>query len=228
MRRLGGGVRLGVDRPHRQAAKAQAAQQGPHRALRQLHLEALLDHARQIGPCASAPPHARPGLAPGRPTRPPAPAARRSNAAASPGGAGPSALQGLPHCSGAPSPSASDGPSPHVLAASVRERPSSTSAKASIRRAAGPSLLKPASRRSPAASNSPRVIETATIPDLPRIRGRESRLTLQLRSRLKMGQSCGSLVSSSPMGPGKDVSGPDLSLGEADGDSTDFLNRPAD
>ena len=53
-------------------------------------------------------------------------------------------------------------------------------------------------------------------------------LALQLRSRLKMGQSCGSLVSSSPMGPGKDVSGPDLSLGEADGDSTDFLNRPAD
>ncbi len=60
MRRLGGGVRLGVDRPHRQAAKAQAAQQRPHRAFRQLHLEALLDHARQIGPApAHHPMHLR-------------------------------------------------------------------------------------------------------------------------------------------------------------------------
>ncbi len=52
---------------------------------------------------------------------------------------------------------------PASRAASVRDDPSSTSAKASIRREAAPARSRPAARRSPAASNSNRVIATATI-----------------------------------------------------------------
>lgn len=50
MRLFGGGVLLRMDRPHRQPAKAQPAQQVSHRALRQDHAEAPLDPLRQIDP----------------------------------------------------------------------------------------------------------------------------------------------------------------------------------
>ena len=53
---------------------------------------------------------------------------------------------------------------PQASAASVRERPSSTSAIASIRRAASASRLRAASRRSSADDNSVRVTSTAAIP----------------------------------------------------------------
>ena len=53
-------------------------------------------------------------------------------------------------------------------------------------------------------------------------------LSLQLRPFLYMSQSCGGLVSSSPVRPGEDVRGLDLSLSEPDGDASDFLDRPSD
>src|SRR3954453_23353078 len=53
---------------------------------------------------------------------------------------------------------------PAARAASAREAPSSTSAKASIRRAARASRHRPASRRRPPASSSRRVIATVIAP----------------------------------------------------------------
>src|SRR3954471_16476389 len=53
---------------------------------------------------------------------------------------------------------------PAARAASAREAPSSTSAKASIRRAARASRHRPASRRRPPASGSRRVIATVIAP----------------------------------------------------------------
>src|SRR5271154_6969003 len=53
---------------------------------------------------------------------------------------------------------------PHKTAASIRDRPSKTRAKASIRRDAAESRDCAPARRSPEASNSIRVIETAMPP----------------------------------------------------------------
>src|SRR4051794_335714 len=51
---------------------------------------------------------------------------------------------------------------------------------------------------------------------------------LQFRFRLQVGASCGGLVGASPERPGDDVGGPDASLGEADSDAAELLDRPAD
>jgi len=56
---------------------------------------------------------------------------------------------------------------PAARAASVRVWPSSTSANASIRRAAAASRLRPAASRNPAASSSVRVIATAIAAPQP-------------------------------------------------------------
>ena len=54
------------------------------------------------------------------------------------------------------------------------------------------------------------------------------RLALQLRSAFQVRALCGGLVGASPERPGDDVSGADAPLGEAGGDASDFLDRPAD
>jgi hypothetical protein len=43
-----------------------------------------------------------------------------------------------------------------------------------------------------------------------------------------VGALCGGLVGASPERPGDDVGGPDASLGEADSDAAELLDRPAD
>src|SRR4051812_8649047 len=53
-------------------------------------------------------------------------------------------------------------------------------------------------------------------------------LALQLRFPLQVGASCGGLVGASPERPGDDAGGPDASLGEADSDAAELLDRPAD
>src|SRR3954464_12967635 len=53
-------------------------------------------------------------------------------------------------------------------------------------------------------------------------------LALQLRFPLQVGALCGGLVGASPERPGDDVGGPDASLGEADSDAAELLDRPAD
>src|ERR687894_854832 len=54
------------------------------------------------------------------------------------------------------------------------------------------------------------------------------KLALQLHSSLQVRALCGGLVGASPERPGDDVGGLDASLGEADGDAPDLLDRPAD
>ena len=53
-------------------------------------------------------------------------------------------------------------------------------------------------------------------------------VALQLHILLDMGFSSNGLVCASPDGPCNDVSGVDPSSRKADGDATDFLDRPAD
>src|SRR4051812_50080141 len=57
---------------------------------------------------------------------------------------------------------------------------------------------------------------------------RELSLTLQLRFPLQVGALCGGLAGASPERPGDDAGGPDASLGEADSDAAELLDRPAD
>jgi hypothetical protein len=53
-------------------------------------------------------------------------------------------------------------------------------------------------------------------------------LALQLHIPFDMSFSSAGLMCASPDGPCNDVGGIDPSLGKADGDATDFLDRPAD
>lgn len=109
MRLFGGRILLGMERPHRQPAKAQPAQQRPHRPLGQRHTQALFDHPRQVDPAPAN--HAvRPGSDPGVPIPPPAPAALASAARSAPARADPTSPSGPPRCTDAPSPAASGDP----------------------------------------------------------------------------------------------------------------------
>ena len=53
-------------------------------------------------------------------------------------------------------------------------------------------------------------------------------LALQLHIPFDVSFSSNGLMCASPNGPCNDVSGVDPSLGKADGDAADFLDRPAD
>src|SRR5258708_4093365 len=53
-------------------------------------------------------------------------------------------------------------------------------------------------------------------------------LALPLHIRFDVSFSSNGLMCASPSGPCNDVSGVDASLGKADGDAADFLDRPAD
>jgi hypothetical protein len=55
-----------------------------------------------------------------------------------------------------------------------------------------------------------------------------SALTLQLQFSLEVRSLCFGLVSASPERPCDDASGLDAALRELEGDTTDFLDRPAD
>src|SRR5258708_31980765 len=57
---------------------------------------------------------------------------------------------------------------------------------------------------------------------------RPNPLALQLHIPFDVGFSSNGLMCASPNGPCNDVSGVDPSLGKADGDVADFLDRPAD
>lgn len=54
-----------------------------------------------------------------------------------------------------------------------------------------------------------------------------SALALQLRSS-DVSFSCGGLVGAAPQRPSNHMSGPDAALGQAHGNTPDFLDRPAD
>src|SRR4051812_8170246 len=53
-------------------------------------------------------------------------------------------------------------------------------------------------------------------------------LALQFRFRLDVSFLCGGLMGAAPQGPCNDGGGLDLALGQAHGDTADFLHRPAD
>ena len=144
---LGASVGLRVARAHRQPAIAERRQLLAHRALVQRHPERRLDPPLR-DPCAASAPPRRPS---GR--GPPPPSAANSAICAGrqpprprPARAGSPARPAPRHCSDAPSPAASGDPSRRSPPRSVRSAPSSTSAIASIRRAAR-AVLRPPRRR---------------------------------------------------------------------------------
>lgn len=163
-------IALGMLRTHRKPAEVEPPQQLP-RCVRAARRRTRARSGRAVEPAASAPARrATQGQARSPPSLPRAPHARAPAAVwVPPRRDGPPAPTALPRCSGVTQSRSVCRAIPHICAASVREqRPSSSSAIASIRRDARASRLVDAARRRSDGDKSKRVTAIARISNPPR------------------------------------------------------------